>query len=104
MVARTIWRRYQQKEQLHWLAIEALEVDAAVAHRDSADKVLNTGVLRVWHSHTPPDPGAPKILSLHDRLHDALQFACRNLACVNKRLRHFTNDAFFRVGFNVGMK
>jgi hypothetical protein len=49
--------RHQQEEEMHRIAIEAVEVDPFLAHRHRTDQFVDARVLRVRHGDPPTDAG-----------------------------------------------
>ena len=102
MVAWAIGGRNQQKKQLYRIAIEALKVDALLADGHRTDQPIDARMLGMGDGNTPTNPGAAKILPLHDRLDDAFHFIGSNFAGIDQRLSHLTDDTLFGCRDNVG--
>ena len=79
MVAGTIGRRNQEKEELHLFAVEAVEVDAFVADADGAHQPIDAGVLGVRHGDAAADAGAPEFFALENGADDAFVFVFGDL-------------------------
>src|SRR5215469_183408 len=82
---------------MHPFPVEAVEVDALGTDGHRPHKPLDAGMLGVRHGHAATDTRAAQLLSLQDRLDDALILALGDLVGRKQGLHHFPDHALFVV-------
>ena len=58
MIAGTIWWRYEEKKQLHLLAIKAIEIDPCLAQTNRTDESADAGMLGMRNRNAAPNSRA----------------------------------------------
>ena len=75
MIARLIGGRDQQEEDVHRLAVQRREIDAAAREGDGPDQAIDRRMSRVRHGHALTDAGRAEFLAAEDRAGHAVQVA-----------------------------
>src|SRR5262249_45274446 len=98
VIAGPILRRDQHDEDVHRLAVQALQGDTRVRHADRADEAVDARVFGVRNGDAPADAGRAELLALEDGLDDLLRLARLEVAGAAEILDHLPDHAFLGGG------
>ncbi len=101
MVSGSVERRNQQDEEMHPLAVQAVEVDPLSRPADVSHDAAHGLVLGMGDRDSVADYGRAELLALEDRRNDSLLRCCGYCSGLDERADHLTNCLQLRRGLEI---